>query len=79
MAAANPLLTKLLDFSTPVDVDAVESTVGLFYGAPAQDQVRGRGRGMRVHYNNAQGVICCCCLYMATKLSASSKPAALSY
>jgi hypothetical protein len=40
MAAANPLTAKLLDFSQPVDVEAVESTVNLFYGTGTQDQVR---------------------------------------
>jgi hypothetical protein len=39
-AAANPF-AQLLDFSGPVDVEAVESTVNIFYGAGAQDQVRG--------------------------------------
>jgi hypothetical protein len=29
----------LLDFSTPVDVDLLESTVGLFYGAGTPEQV----------------------------------------
>jgi len=49
MAAANPLAAKLLDFSAPVDVEAVETTVGIFYGAGAQDQASlgaGRGHGM---------------------------------
>lgn len=31
--------SQLLDFSTPVDVDLLESTVGLFYGAGTQEQV----------------------------------------
>jgi hypothetical protein len=40
MTAANPLgFQKLLDFNVPVDVDLVESTVNIFYGAGAQDQV----------------------------------------
>jgi hypothetical protein len=29
----------LLDFSKPVDVDLLESTVGLFYGAGTPEQV----------------------------------------
>jgi hypothetical protein len=41
MTAANPVgFQKLLDFSIPVDVEFVESTVNIFYGAGAQDQVR---------------------------------------
>lgn len=40
-ATANPF-TKLLDFSAPVDVELVESTVNVFYGSGSQDQV-GRG------------------------------------
>jgi len=38
MAVAQ-VTTKLLDFSQPVDVELLESTVGLFYGAGTQDQV----------------------------------------
>lgn len=40
-ATANPF-SKLLDFSAPVDVELVESTVNVFYGSGNQDQV-GRG------------------------------------
>jgi hypothetical protein len=40
MAAASPVaFSRLLDFSAPVDVEAVESTVNMFYGAANQDQV----------------------------------------
>lgn len=40
MAAASPVaFSKLLDFSAPVDVELVESTVNIFYGAANQDQV----------------------------------------
>lgn len=58
-AAANPF-GKLLDFSAPVDVEAVESTVNIFYGAGAQDQVRGVPSP-----HERQRVICsrgCCCV-----------------
>jgi hypothetical protein len=32
--------TQLLDFSVPVDVELLESTVGAFYGAGTPEQVR---------------------------------------
>jgi hypothetical protein len=41
MAAANiGPFSKLLDFSGPVDVELVESTVNVFYGSGQPDQVR---------------------------------------
>lgn len=40
MAAVNLAAIPVLDLSGPVDVDAVESTVTLFYGAGTQEQVR---------------------------------------
>jgi hypothetical protein len=44
-ATANPYVAALMDFSKPVDVEAVESTVGLFYGTGTPEQVRLQPRG----------------------------------
>jgi hypothetical protein len=56
MTAASPVaFSSLLDFSAPVDVEVVESTVNIFYGAANQDQVGAEVAGGRV---NSTPVIC---------------------
>jgi hypothetical protein len=53
MAAANiGPYSKLLDFSNPVDVELVESTVNVFYGSGQQDQV-GTRLGWALRYQNS--------------------------